>query len=89
MNLKDPEVYRLARELAERRGTSMTAAVRAPRAERERLVEQKQRAHGCVGPPLGRVLLRHASTKRRSGLKAAPMVSSMRPLRRPLTWLTQ
>ena len=29
MNLKDPEVYRLARELAERRGTSMTAAVRA------------------------------------------------------------
>ena len=29
LNLKDPEVYRLARELAERRGTSMTAAVRA------------------------------------------------------------
>lgn len=33
MNLKDPEVYRLARELAERRGTSMTAAVRAALAE--------------------------------------------------------
>lgn len=33
MNLKDPEVYRLARELAQRRGTSMTAAVRAALAE--------------------------------------------------------
>ena len=33
LNLKDPEVYRLARELAERRGTSMTAAVRAALAE--------------------------------------------------------
>lgn len=28
MNIKDPEVYRLARELARRRGTSMTGAVR-------------------------------------------------------------
>jgi antitoxin VapB len=33
LNLKDPEVYRLARELASRRGTSMTAAVRAALAE--------------------------------------------------------
>ncbi|MGV3564048.1 MAG: type II toxin-antitoxin system VapB family antitoxin [Nocardioides sp.] len=33
LNLKDPEVYRLARELAQRRGTSMTAAVRAALAE--------------------------------------------------------
>lgn len=33
MNLKDPEVYRLAHELAQRRGTSMTAAVRAALAE--------------------------------------------------------
>lgn len=29
LNIKDPEVYRLAAELAERRGTSMTGAVRA------------------------------------------------------------
>lgn len=29
MNIKDPEVYRLAKELAERRHTSMTAVVRA------------------------------------------------------------
>lgn len=29
MNIKDPEVYRLAKELAERRHTSMSAVVRA------------------------------------------------------------
>jgi len=29
LNIKDPEVYRLAAELARRRGTSMTGAVRA------------------------------------------------------------
>ncbi len=28
MNIKDPEVYRLAKELADRRRTSMTGAVR-------------------------------------------------------------
>ncbi len=28
LNIKDPEVYRLAAELARRRGTSMTGAVR-------------------------------------------------------------
>lgn len=28
LNIKDPEVYRLAAELADKRGTSMTAAVR-------------------------------------------------------------
>jgi antitoxin VapB len=28
LNIKDPDVYDLARELARRRGTSMTAAVR-------------------------------------------------------------
>lgn len=28
LNIKDPEVYRLAHELARRRGTSMTGAVR-------------------------------------------------------------
>jgi antitoxin VapB len=28
LNIKDPEVYRLASELARRRGTSMTAVVR-------------------------------------------------------------
>jgi antitoxin VapB len=28
LNIKDPEVYRLAAELASRRGTSMTGAVR-------------------------------------------------------------
>jgi antitoxin VapB len=48
LNIKDPEVYRLARELAERRGTSMTAAVREAlsealtpsAAEREGLAER-------------------------------------------------
>lgn len=29
LNIKDPEVYRLAADLAARRGTSMTGAVRA------------------------------------------------------------
>lgn len=29
LNIKDPEVHRLAADLARRRGTSMTAAVRA------------------------------------------------------------
>jgi antitoxin VapB len=29
MNIKDPEVHRLARTLAQRRGTSMTGAIRA------------------------------------------------------------
>lgn len=33
LNLKDPDVYRLARELADRRGMSMTAAVRAALSE--------------------------------------------------------
>jgi antitoxin VapB len=41
LNIKDPQVYRLARELAERRHTSMTGAVRdaleaAVRAEDEK-----------------------------------------------------
>lgn len=29
MNIKDPEVHRLAKALADRRGTSMTGAIRA------------------------------------------------------------
>lgn len=33
LNIKDPEVYRLASELARRRGTSMTGAVRDALAE--------------------------------------------------------
>jgi antitoxin VapB len=33
LNIKDPEVHRLARELAERRHTSMTGAVRQALAE--------------------------------------------------------
>jgi len=33
LNIKDPEVYRLAAELARRRGTSMTGAVREALAE--------------------------------------------------------
>ncbi len=48
LNIKDPEVYRLAAELAERRKTSMTDAVRQAldeaiakeRADRERAVER-------------------------------------------------
>ncbi|WP_170286210.1 type II toxin-antitoxin system VapB family antitoxin [Nocardioides rubriscoriae] len=33
LNIKDPEAYRLASELADKRGTSMTAAVRDALAE--------------------------------------------------------
>jgi antitoxin VapB len=48
LNIKDPEVYRLAAELAERRHTSMTDAVRQAldeaiakeRADRETFVER-------------------------------------------------
>ncbi|MEJ7833430.1 MAG: type II toxin-antitoxin system VapB family antitoxin [Nocardioides sp.] len=39
LNIKDPEVYRLAADLAARRGTSMTGAVRAALAE---AVEREQ-----------------------------------------------
>jgi antitoxin VapB len=48
LNIKDPEVYRLAAELARRRGTSMTGAVRdalreaieASQASREGMAER-------------------------------------------------
>lgn len=55
LNIKDPEVYRLAAQLAERRGTSMTGAVRdalrealdaprkrPPRAEQLRIIAEIQ-----------------------------------------------
>ena len=41
LNIKDPEVYRMARELAEKTGESMTGAVK--KALRERLVREEQR----------------------------------------------
>jgi antitoxin VapB len=41
LNIKDPEVYRLARELAERTGESMTEAVR--KSLRERLAREESR----------------------------------------------
>jgi antitoxin VapB len=62
LNIKDPEVYRLARELADRRQTSMTAAIRAAlnealasaAADREgladRLLEIGRRAAAKPGP---------------------------------------
>jgi antitoxin VapB len=64
MNIKDPEVHRLAAELAGRRGTSMTGAVRAALAETlererakreglaERLMEIGRRAAAKPGPIL-------------------------------------
>lgn len=62
LNIKDPEVYRLAADLAARRGTSMTGAVRQAleetlarsRAERagvaERLMEIAARMRDEAGP---------------------------------------
>lgn len=41
LNIKDPEVYRLAKELAERRHTSMTGVVRQAL---ERALETERRA---------------------------------------------
>jgi antitoxin VapB len=42
LNIKDPEVYRLAAELAARRGTSMTGAVREALAQAlERSVDDR------------------------------------------------
>jgi len=64
LNIKDPEVYRLAAELARRRETSMTAAVRAAltealarreeeaRARYERLMEISRRAAARTEPYL-------------------------------------
>lgn len=65
LNLKDPEVYRLAAALAARRGTSMTGAVRqaleeAAQRDREqrdglaeRLLEIGRRSAARGGPVLG------------------------------------
>ena len=41
LNIKDPEVYRLARQLADRTGESMTEAVR--KSLRERLTREEVR----------------------------------------------
>jgi len=41
LNIKDPEVYRLARELADKTGESLTEVVR--RALRERLARERPR----------------------------------------------
>jgi antitoxin VapB len=46
LNIKDPEVHRLAHELARRRGTSATGAVRA--ALREALQREKGDRAGMV-----------------------------------------
>jgi antitoxin VapB len=62
LNIKDPEVYRLAAELARRRGTTMTGAVREALEEAiatsrksregmaERLLEIGRRAAAKGGP---------------------------------------
>lgn len=64
LNIKDPEVYRLAHELARRRGTSMTGAVRdaltealertrlTPAEKVRRMEEIAQRVAAIPGPYL-------------------------------------
>lgn len=71
LNLKDPEVYRLASELAAQRGVSMTAAVRDAlsdalerresevEARRKRLYDIVRRAAEVVDPPDAVILTDH------------------------------
>ncbi|HLR96050.1 MAG TPA: type II toxin-antitoxin system VapB family antitoxin [Jiangellaceae bacterium] len=46
MNIKDPEIHRMARDLAERKNTTMTGAVRA--ALQEALARQEARKSGTA-----------------------------------------
>jgi antitoxin VapB len=60
LNIKDPEVYRLAAELAERRHTSMTDAVRQALTEGlEREIQERQ--------PLGQAIAKAAAQWRAEG----------------------
>jgi antitoxin VapB len=64
LNIKDPEVYHLARELARRRNTSMTGAVRGaltealertrltPEEKIRRMKEVARRVAEIPGPPI-------------------------------------
>ncbi len=53
LNIKDPETHRLVRELAERTGESMTAAVRE--AVRERLGRVTSQGEDCLADRLLRI----------------------------------
>ncbi len=64
LNIKDPEVYRLAAELAERRHTSMTAAVR--QALGEALARDRREK------PLGQTLAEAAARWRAEGGTVVP-----------------
>ena len=65
LNIKDPEVYRLAAELASRRGTSMTGAVR------EALQEAVEREVVDRDERLRRIM----EISRRSAAKDAPFLT--------------
>lgn len=65
LNIKDPEVYRLAAELAARRGTSMTGAVR------QALSEAAERHSADRVDRLARM----REISRRSAALAAPTLS--------------
>jgi antitoxin VapB len=65
MNIKDPEVRRLAKELAERRHTSMTAAVR--QALIETLARDRQDRQ-----PLGQAIAEAAARWRAEGGTVVP-----------------
>lgn len=65
LNIKDPEVYRLAAELAERRHTSMTDAVRQALTEGlEREIQERQ--------PLGQAIAQAAAQWRAEGGTVVP-----------------
>ena len=59
LNIKDPEVYRLAAELAERRGTSMTGAVR------EALNEAMEKENAAIEKRIARMtaIAKHSAEK--------------------------
>jgi antitoxin VapB len=65
LNIKDPEVYRLAAELAAQRGTSMTGAVR------QALVEAAERQRAVRADRLERM----REISRRSAALDAPTLS--------------
>ena len=58
LNIKDPEVYRLAAELARRRGTSMTGAVREALTE---AVERSRQSREGIAEKLMEISRRSAA----------------------------
>ena len=63
MNIKDPEVHAMARQLAARRGTTVTDAVRqALSAELERLPDAMSEASVTARKEAVRVICRRTST---------------------------